>query len=164
MPSLAACTQHMTFPAGCFCPDGLVEHDGRCINATKCPEEPPPCPEGKVYQKCGTACDNKDDIVTMLQCQVARLGTFSCSVGKGSMAEAEKVSDSFCPSYVRVMSENSVHKLLKDYARQRHRCWCPRLHTVPDQDPTTIATPIKVPRFPSLTYPYLHLSHAVSRV
>ncbi len=52
-------------------------------------------------------------LVTTLQCQVARLGTFSCSVDKGVWLKRTMCLTQ-CPSYVRVMSENRVDKLLKD--------------------------------------------------
>ena len=68
---------------GCFCDEGtiLLEEDGEvCVAPTDCPvnETEQACPEGKVYQQCGTACpltcENKDDdIICTKQCVQGRL-------------------------------------------------------------------------------------------
>ena len=40
---------------GCFCSNGLVLHDGKCIPPSQCPPVQH-CPAGQVYKKCGSAC------------------------------------------------------------------------------------------------------------
>ena len=56
--------------SGCYC-DGqtiLLEEGGeKCVRPEACPVKDQECPEGKVYNECGTACpltcDNKDDVI-----------------------------------------------------------------------------------------------------
>ncbi|XP_062512712.1 uncharacterized protein LOC134188563 [Corticium candelabrum] len=42
---------------GCFCPDGLYRNArNECVPVDQCPPPPPKCPNGSVYNTCGTAC------------------------------------------------------------------------------------------------------------
>ena len=44
---------------GCFCPDDMVLHEDECIPSRECPpivELPEECPEGQVFNECGSAC------------------------------------------------------------------------------------------------------------
>ena len=72
---------------GCFCNGStiLLEEDGEvCIAPDDCPvNETQECPEGKVYNECGTACpltcDNKDDdIICTKQCVAGEIASQCC--------------------------------------------------------------------------------------
>ena len=66
--------------SGCFCPSGTVELDDKCVAPDECPDvsttvlPEEECPEGMVYEECGSACpttcENKDVLVKpcTLQC------------------------------------------------------------------------------------------------
>jgi hypothetical protein len=77
----------LSFLLGCFCPSGTVELDDKCVAPDECPAVSTTalpvlpdetsdidCPEGMVYDKCGSACPttcaNKDVLVRpcTLQC------------------------------------------------------------------------------------------------
>ena len=59
--------------AGCFCSDGLVLHDGKCIPTSQCPPVQH-CSAGQVYKKCGSACPPSCD-------QTPRGCTLQCVAG-----------------------------------------------------------------------------------
>ncbi|XP_064401886.1 von Willebrand factor-like isoform X3 [Halichondria panicea] len=95
---LTFCTRQCV--QGCFCPAGTIELGNKCVSQEECPTESPEqqCPEGKVYQECGTACpttcDNKDDLnVCTLQCVP---GCF-CPAGTIEL-DNKCVSEEECPT------------------------------------------------------------------
>ena len=80
---------------GCFCEEGtvLLEEDGEvCVAPDDCPaKETQECPEGMVYQECGTACpttcDSKDEevIPCTLQCVQGKSVIYTSKRKKGKI-------------------------------------------------------------------------------
>ncbi|XP_019849112.1 PREDICTED: kielin/chordin-like protein isoform X2 [Amphimedon queenslandica] len=84
--------------AGCFCPTGMVLHNGVCVEPSQCPSNTPTCTNGKSYTECGTecplTCENKDKHTGCADVCVA--GCF-CPTGMVLLNDA-CVEPSQCPS------------------------------------------------------------------
>lgn len=99
---------------GCYCSTGYVRDDhGICIKATDCTEVPPPtCPDGEVYNNCGTACpdtcENYQDTGRVCTEQCVK-GCF-CPEGQVRNSEGKCILPDKCPEQPTECPDGEIYK------------------------------------------------------
>jgi hypothetical protein len=96
--------------SGCFCPEGTVEHEERCISIEGCPTDTEDCPESYEYKDCGspctTTCDNHDEPVFCTD--VCKSG---CFCPEGTVEHEERcISIEGCPTNTEDCPESYEYK------------------------------------------------------
>ena len=92
-PPLVVCSPECT--AGCFCSEGTVLNDGRCIPLDECPLTPEHCPDGQEFKECGSACPATCDL-PRVDCSPECVAGCYCSEGM-VLYDGNCISPDECP-------------------------------------------------------------------